>query len=159
MAHCFQRRRASLLVAAGLAALFAAPGPALAQRMVRQKTVVTVAFRSKVTNISPLNVEPGRRDPGGNTYVKGTVTTTANAKYALQARLSRVYENQVYARNSNGAYNILLSSSSWITVASGPPGKNRVNAVNYLVVWGRGVARNPAAAERIPVTYRLVAGP
>jgi hypothetical protein len=92
----------------------------------------------------------------GDIKVAGTVRTTHNGGYALQARLSTAIADTVLGKTPNGTYS-MLSTTAWVTLTTGPGGTNKTNAVDFWVKWAKSSRKKPEDAEAIPVTYRVVA--
>ena len=145
------------------ALLFGAAGtPAMAQETRTNTVTATVPSLGAVLALSPL--VPGSRQPTGDLFVLGTVTTRHNGPYRLQARLaepfvvhtgSTVVVNQVMARIPGGGL-VTLGTVDWVTVATGPGGSGMINPVELLVVWGSGSPKTPGLAVQIPVVYQVV---
>ena len=110
-----------------------------------------VADLSIINDISAL--APYDSTPTGDLKVAGTVNTTHNGPYALQVKVSSTsFSDTVFARAPDATY-VMVTTASWLTIATGPGGTNKTNSVDY---WIKRV-KTPAAAETIPVTYRVIA--
>lgn len=113
-----------------------------------------VADVGLVVNVSALSWYD--RLVTGDIKVAGTVRTTHNGAYALQAKLSTPTADTVLGKTPNGAYS-MLSTTAWVTLTTGPGGTNKTNAVDFWVKWAKSSRKKPEDAEAIPVTYRVVA--
>ena len=131
--------------------------PALAQGQVGPKTNTvnaSVPLVGMVVSKSPL--VRGDREPTGDLWVNGTVTTTTNGAYKLQAKLNSAITDTVKAKSPPSMALTKLSTTSWVTIVQGTAGINKVNPVTFLVVWGKNSAKRPQDAEAIPVVYQIV---
>jgi hypothetical protein len=129
----------------------------LAQAQVGPKTntvSATVPLVGMVVSKSAL--ARGDREPTGDLWVNGTVTTTTNGAYKLQARLSSAISDTVKAKSPPSMALTKLSTTTWVTIVEGAAGINKVNQVSFLVVWGKNSPKKPETAEAIPVEYQIV---
>lgn len=106
-----------------------------------------------VLDVSPLSWYD--RLNTGDIKVAGTVRTTHNGGYALQAKLSTTIADTVLGKTPGG-YS-MLSTTTWVTLTTGAGGTNKTNAVDFWVKWAKSSRKKPEDAEAIPVTYRVVA--
>lgn len=93
--------------------------------------------------------------PTGDLYISGTVVSTNNGAFALQARLSTAIADTVMGQQPDGTL-AMLTVPGWVTVATGSGGPNKTSAVTFLVKWGKGSKKRPADAEAVPITYRVL---
>lgn len=91
----------------------------------------------------------------GDTRVAGTVRTTHNGSYALQSRLASATPDTIMGKTVDGTY-LMLTTSTWVTLVTGPGGTNTANGVDFWVKWAKSSRKKPEDAEAIPVTYRVV---
>jgi hypothetical protein len=125
-----------------------------AQAVLKPMTATAVVPAvAKVVSTSPLVT--GSRLQSGALYVSGTVVSTNNGSFALQARLGSAIADTVMGRMPDGTL-VMLTEPGWVTVATGPGGPNQTSNVTFLVKWARGSKRRPVDAEAIPVVYRVL---
>jgi len=136
------------LVAAGL------PAGAPAQVVKTNAVNATVPLVGMVVSKSAL--VRGDRDPTGDLWVNGTVNTTTNGSYQLQAKLGSVILDTVKVKSPPSMALTKLSTTGWVTIVQGTAGINKLNQVSFLVVWGKSSAKKPQDAEAIPVLYQVV---
>ncbi len=157
--HSLRRGRMATTRRAVLLLLSSVSLPALALGQVGPKTntvSATVPLVGSVVSKSAL--VRGDREPTGDLWVNGTVNTTTNGPYRLQARLSTAIPDTVKAKSPPSMALTKLSTApgAWVTIVQGTAGINKVNQVSFLVVWGKNSPKKPADAEAIPVEYQIV---
>jgi len=149
MTRCIQQiaRNAGCLLVVTAASLSAQP---VIRPLIATAVVPAVA---RVVSISALR--SGDRTPTGDLYVSGTVVSTNNGPFALQARIGSVIADTVMGRTPSGALQ-MLTVPGWVTVAIGPGGPNRTSSVTFLVKWAKSSRKRPADAEAMPIVYRVL---
>lgn len=141
------------LTACLLAAL-TVPSALAAQRSINTTATLAVGGLGRVSELSPLRRGELERPRG--LWVTGTVATVHVGPYVLQARLTDEQADTVLVRDPVTNTMTRLTAGDWVTIATGPGGKNILNPVAFLIVAGTGPADGPREAERLAVTYRVI---
>jgi hypothetical protein len=135
---------------------------AVAQRSAQDHAHVLVGSLGIV--VSHTGVVAGSRDNGGNVFASTTVTTTNNGPYALQAKLTVPFTdknkpsnvNTVEAISPPGTAYVALSTTTWVTVAIGTGGANKLNNVSLYVDWAKSSSKDPNQIPNIQLTYQVI---
>ncbi|HEY3935143.1 MAG TPA: hypothetical protein VGL65_11075 [Gemmatimonadales bacterium] len=152
----------SLVIAAAVMLSLVAR-PVTAQLSVKPNTArVTVVSIGHV--VSHTGIVAGNRDNGGNLFASTTVVTTNNGPYALQAKLTVPFTdkgkssivNTVEAISPPGTAYVVLSTTTWVTVAIGAGGANKTNNVSLYVDWGKSSSKDPKQIPDIELTYQVI---
>lgn len=112
-----------------------------------------VSSVARVVSISPL--VSGSRLPTGDVYLSGTVVSTSNGPFALQAGLVSAIADTVMGRKPDGTL-AMLTVSGWVTVATGVGGPSKTSSVSFLVKWAKASRKKPSDAEAMPIVYRVI---
>jgi hypothetical protein len=156
-----RRPKRTIGFSAAALTLVAAIAPLAPARAQQNLVVRNLMVSAHVTDLSIINgiaaLALYDSTPTGDLKLAGTVNTTHNGPYALQVKISsEAFKDTLLARTPNTTY-VMVTTSSWLTIATGPGGTDKTNHVDYWIKLGKSSSLTPATAEGIPVTYRVVA--